>query len=233
MAPISETVRTVHLDHDQMLILEDLRTGRLRVLHGGVWLTEPGETRDHFLQSGDALPVRSAGALVQAQGPTQVEVTRLGHRPPRRVRQPELEERILEVAGPPGEAVANTQVANDDVEREAGTAAHGSPIQGQPQLPIDAARRDVDAYHVGEPRPDGLVLCAHIGERQVRPGEAMRGQGPVLCGHVAWRGDPRHVAAATSGLLGIGVQAVSVRACEPGALMQATTVTVPARPSRP
>ena len=81
MAPISETVRTVHLDHDQMLILEDLRTGRLRVLHGGVWLTEPGETRDHFLQSGDALPVRSAGALVQAQGPTQVEVTRLGHRP--------------------------------------------------------------------------------------------------------------------------------------------------------
>ena len=83
--------------------------------------------------------------------------TRLGHRPPRRVRQPELEERILEVAGPPGEAVANTQVANDDVEREAGTAAHGSPIQGQPQLPVDAARRYVDAYHVGEPRPEGML----------------------------------------------------------------------------
>ena len=82
MAPISETVRTVHLDHDQMLILEDLRTGRVRVLLGGVWLTEPGQSRDHFLQLGEARPVRAAGALVQAQGPTQVEVTRLGRRPP-------------------------------------------------------------------------------------------------------------------------------------------------------
>lgn len=81
MAPISETVRTVHLDHDQMLILEDLRTGRVRVLHGGVWLTEPGQGRDHFLHSGQTLPLQTAGALVQAQGPTQVELTRAGRQP--------------------------------------------------------------------------------------------------------------------------------------------------------
>lgn len=81
MAPIQESVRTINLGHDQMLILEDPRTGRVRVLHGGVWLTEPGQPRDHFLRAGQEVPVPSGHALVQAQGPTRVEVN-LGRRRP-------------------------------------------------------------------------------------------------------------------------------------------------------
>ncbi|MCB1996525.1 MAG: DUF2917 domain-containing protein [Rhodoferax sp.] len=81
MAQIVETVRTIHLDHDQMLVLEDQRTRCVRVLHGGVWLTEPGQGQDHFLQPGQGLPLRREGALLQAQGPTQLELTHRGRGP--------------------------------------------------------------------------------------------------------------------------------------------------------
>lgn len=69
-----EIIRTVHLDHDQLLILDSGRDGRVRVLHGGVWLTESGHPGDAMLRIGDEAPVHGQRAVLQAQGATAVQL---------------------------------------------------------------------------------------------------------------------------------------------------------------
>jgi Protein of unknown function (DUF2917) len=69
------TVKTFDLGYDQILLLESHPHRRMRVLHGGVWLTEEGRTEDVFAISGEevALHARTA-ALIEALGPTRVEI---------------------------------------------------------------------------------------------------------------------------------------------------------------
>lgn len=66
--------RTVDLGYDQMLVIESQRGAVIRVVHGGVWLTEEGLSRDVFAQGGDELPIEGDGrALVQGLGYARVQ----------------------------------------------------------------------------------------------------------------------------------------------------------------
>jgi hypothetical protein len=74
MAHRTETIRTINLDHDQMLIFDGGRDGRVRVLHGGAWLTEEGDAADAFLRAGGQARFHGRRTLIGALGPTQLQV---------------------------------------------------------------------------------------------------------------------------------------------------------------
>ena len=78
MAHRTETVRTIDLDHDQMLIFDGGRDGRVRVLHGGAWLTEEGDAADAFLRAGAEARFHGRRTLIEALGPTQLQVVQQG-----------------------------------------------------------------------------------------------------------------------------------------------------------
>lgn len=68
-------LQTIDLGYDQLLVLNDRRGARVRVLYGGVWLTEEGEPRDRFLLGGDAARVGHDGAtVIEALAPTRLEL---------------------------------------------------------------------------------------------------------------------------------------------------------------
>jgi hypothetical protein len=71
-----EQVHTILLDHAQLLILDGGREGRVRVLHGGAWLTEEGVRDDAFLHAGHEARIQGRRPLVQAQGRAELEITR-------------------------------------------------------------------------------------------------------------------------------------------------------------
>jgi hypothetical protein len=72
-----QVVRTVDLGYEQLLVIEDQRGALIRVLHGGVWLTEEGLGRDIFAESGDEVRIEGEGrAVVEGLGSTQVELVR-------------------------------------------------------------------------------------------------------------------------------------------------------------
>ena len=69
-----EIVKTVDLGYDQMMVIESHRGSVIRVVHGGVWLTEEGMARDVFAQSGEEIPLEGDGrALVQGLGYARVQ----------------------------------------------------------------------------------------------------------------------------------------------------------------
>jgi hypothetical protein len=69
-----QIVRTVDLGYDQMLVIESQRGALIRVVHGGVWLTEEGLGRDVFAQGGDELPIEGDGrTVVQGMGFARVQ----------------------------------------------------------------------------------------------------------------------------------------------------------------
>lgn len=69
------TVRTIDLGYDQILLLESHPHRRMRVLHGGVWLTESGRPDDVFALSGEEVALHARrDALIEALGPTRVQV---------------------------------------------------------------------------------------------------------------------------------------------------------------
>ena len=68
-------VRTVDLGYEQMLVLESHPRTRIKVIYGGVWLTEEGRPQDVFAASGDEVALQSRGlALVEGLGYARVEV---------------------------------------------------------------------------------------------------------------------------------------------------------------
>lgn len=74
------TTRTVDLGYEQMLVLEGRPGTEVKVLYGGVWLTEEGWPDDLFAFTGEGVALRSRRrALIEALGPTRVEIVR----PPR------------------------------------------------------------------------------------------------------------------------------------------------------
>ena len=68
-------VRTVDLGYDQMLLLESHPRMRVKVLFGGVWLTEEGMRQDVFASSGEEVALKSRGlAVVEGLGVARVQV---------------------------------------------------------------------------------------------------------------------------------------------------------------
>jgi hypothetical protein len=75
MRPTAETITTINLDHDQVLIFDGGRDGRVRVLHGAVWLTAEGELDDAVLRAGGEAAFGRGRTLIESLVPTQVQVT--------------------------------------------------------------------------------------------------------------------------------------------------------------
>lgn len=69
------TVRTVDLGYEQMLLLEGRPCTKVKVIYGGIWLTEEGRQQDVFAATGDEVALRSRGlAVVEGLGYARVEV---------------------------------------------------------------------------------------------------------------------------------------------------------------
>lgn len=67
--------KTVDLGYEQMLVLESHPRTRIKVIYGGVWLTEEGQPQDVFAASGDEVALKSRGlAVVEGLGYARVEV---------------------------------------------------------------------------------------------------------------------------------------------------------------
>jgi hypothetical protein len=69
------SVRTIDLDHEQLMILEGRPGRRLKALYGGMWLTTAGDHEDRLPSSGDEVAVMAhRQSLPQAIGKTRVEL---------------------------------------------------------------------------------------------------------------------------------------------------------------
>lgn len=67
--------RTVDLGYEQMLLLESHPRTRVKVIYGGIWLTEEGLAQDVFASSGDEVALKSRGlAVVEGLGYARVQV---------------------------------------------------------------------------------------------------------------------------------------------------------------
>jgi Protein of unknown function (DUF2917) len=75
MRGMTETITTINLDHDQILIFDGGRDGRVRVLHGAVWLTREGDPDDAFLGAGAEAAFGGGRTLIESLVPTQVQVS--------------------------------------------------------------------------------------------------------------------------------------------------------------
>lgn len=69
-----QTVATIDLDHEQMLILDGGREGRVRVLCGATWLTGEGEAGDTVLRAGSEHALGKGRVLIGGLGPAQVQI---------------------------------------------------------------------------------------------------------------------------------------------------------------
>lgn len=70
-----QVVRTVDLGYEQLLVLESQRGAVVRVLHGGVWLTQEGLARDIFAEAGAELPLEGEGrVVVEGLGSARVQL---------------------------------------------------------------------------------------------------------------------------------------------------------------
>jgi hypothetical protein len=70
-----QTIRTIDLGYEQMLLIEAHPQMRMRVLYGGIWLTEENRPDDRFLLSGDEVALKSRGlTIAEALAPSRVEV---------------------------------------------------------------------------------------------------------------------------------------------------------------
>lgn len=68
-----DTITTIDLDHDQLLIFDGGRDARVRVLHGGAWLTQEGAADDAFVPAGGELALGAGRAVLSAIGAARVQ----------------------------------------------------------------------------------------------------------------------------------------------------------------
>ena len=84
----SENMSTIDLDHEQLLVLQDRSGTRVRVLSGGVWLTEEGKPDDRFAWCGEELLLNAHGRTVlEGIGQARIEVLQPPLRPAQRLRE--------------------------------------------------------------------------------------------------------------------------------------------------
>ena len=68
-------VRTVDLGYEQMLMIETHPRQRIKVVYGGVWLTEEGVLQDAWLSNGDEVALKSRGmALLEGIGAARIQL---------------------------------------------------------------------------------------------------------------------------------------------------------------
>ena len=65
-------IRTLELDHDQLVAFDAAPGERVRLMFGAAWLTQEGEPGDSFLRPGDELTLRGGRVLVGALGQTRL-----------------------------------------------------------------------------------------------------------------------------------------------------------------
>lgn len=71
----STVVRTVDLGYEQLLLLESRPRTRIKVVYGGIWLTEQNSPEDVFATSGEEVALKSRGlAVVEGLGYARVQV---------------------------------------------------------------------------------------------------------------------------------------------------------------
>jgi len=71
----STVIRTVDLGYEQLLLLEARPRTRIKVIYGGIWLTEQNSPDDVFAASGDEVALKSRGlAVVEGLGYARVQV---------------------------------------------------------------------------------------------------------------------------------------------------------------
>ena len=70
-----QTVRTVTLDPQRLLVITKRPGTRIKVLSGRVWMTEEGQTGDQFAAAGEELRTLQRGrSVVEALGSARVQV---------------------------------------------------------------------------------------------------------------------------------------------------------------
>jgi hypothetical protein len=84
MKAAATRIRTIDLGHEQMMIFDDGRGERVRVLYGVTWLTQEGDASDAVLRPGAERALRDGRSLIEALQPSRLEI--LG--PPVRSRSP-------------------------------------------------------------------------------------------------------------------------------------------------
>lgn len=84
MRTTTETVRTIDLDHDQMMVFDGGRDGRVRVLFGATWLTQEDDAGDAFLGAGADVALRGGRTVIEGLKPTRLQIV---ERPGRRSAQ--------------------------------------------------------------------------------------------------------------------------------------------------
>jgi hypothetical protein len=75
-----ETVRTVDLGYEQMLVFDGGPQARVRVLYGATWLTEEGQAGDAIVSAGDEVALHGGRALIEGLGPTRVQIVEVERR---------------------------------------------------------------------------------------------------------------------------------------------------------
>ncbi len=67
--------RTVDLDHEQLLVIQNQPGTHIQVLFGGMWLTEERNLHDQFAGAGEWLRLEAKGrAVVEARGRSRLRV---------------------------------------------------------------------------------------------------------------------------------------------------------------
>jgi len=67
--------RTICLDHEQLLLLEGKPGTRIRVIHGGIWLTIDNDLRDHFPRTGEEVVIKAhRRSIIESIGKSTIEL---------------------------------------------------------------------------------------------------------------------------------------------------------------
>ena len=74
MKTASTRIRTIDLGYEQMMIFDDGRGERVRVLYGATWLTQEGDGEDIVLRPGVERALCDGRTLIGALEPTRLQV---------------------------------------------------------------------------------------------------------------------------------------------------------------
>ncbi len=74
MKAAASRIRTIDLGYEQMMIFDDGRGERVRVLYGATWLTQEGDGQDTVLRPGAERALGDGRTLVAALEPTRLQV---------------------------------------------------------------------------------------------------------------------------------------------------------------
>jgi len=70
----AETVTTVDLGYEQMLVFDGGPDARVRVLYGATWLTEEGLRDDAIVGTGDEVALHGGRAVAEGLAPTRLQI---------------------------------------------------------------------------------------------------------------------------------------------------------------